>query len=348
MIRAVIAQCRRGWRRLRRAWMGQALILVYHRLGERTVDPWGLCVSPAHFDEHLAAIRRYARPQRLAQLFRGGELSAIPPRSVVVTFDDGYADSYRLGRPLLEKHDVPATVFVVSGRIGCTQEFWWDELERLLLEPGNRPPSLRLTIGGRIHEWALGETTRVATNRRPEDQTWKAWDQDHPTPYHSLYRALWLLLQTLSERERSRILEDLRTWAGCTSEARPSHRILSVEELGALAEGELVEIGCHTVTHPVLSTLPVGSQREEIQQSKRFLEGVLNRKISAFAYPYGQRTDYTPETTELVRQAGFTCACSNFAGVVRKGADPFQLPRLQVRDWDGDEFARRLTEWLET
>ena len=128
---------------------------------------------------------------------------------------------------------------------------------------------------------------------------------------------------------------------------RPNYRPLTIEEILTLAQGKLVDIGAHTITHSLLSARTSATQREEIQRSKIHLEEILGSPVTSFAYPYGGKSTYTAETVALVREAGFACACSVSAGVVRRNADPFRLPRLHVQDWDGEEFSQVLSRWLD-
>ena len=86
--------------------------------------------------------------------------------------------------------------------------------------------------------------------------------------------------------------------------------------------------------------LPVDLQRDEIQRSKAHLEEVLGHSVTSFAYPYGIST---PETVALVRATAFEYACSGSGKAIRRTTDHFQLPRVMVQDWDGEEFARRLS-----
>ena len=141
-------------------------------------------------------------------------------------------------------------------------------------------------------------------------------------------------------------MDELTAWAGMPAAGRPENLVLTEEELCSLADGKLVDVGAHTAHHPVLSSLTPSAQQEEILQGKHQLEGILGRPVVSFSYPYGGRQHYTAETVKLVRQSGFSCACSNFPAVVQRGTDRYQLPRFLVRDWDGDEFARRLQKWF--
>jgi peptidoglycan/xylan/chitin deacetylase (PgdA/CDA1 family) len=265
---------------------------------------------------------------------------------VVVTFDDGYADNLYGAKPLLERYDIPATAFLTVGYIGSEREFWWDELERLMLEPGRLPETLRVHINGSVCQWALGEAAEYSEASYRQHQRWNVKQKDDPSPRQRLYRSLCPLLRPLSEGERRSVLDELLAWAGVESVSRPTHRTLSPDEVVRLADGGLVEIGSHTMTHPVLSGMLIGTQQAEIRQSKARLEAILSREISSFAYPYGTQSDYTQETVGIVHEAGFVSACSNFPGLVQNGINPHELPRCLVRNWPGEQFARLLREWL--
>ena len=117
---------------------------------------------------------------------------------------------------------------------------------------------------------------------------------------------------------------------------------MSWDQARQMAACELTNLGAHTVNHPYLSALPLKEQREEILESKRSLEKQIGRPITSFAYPYGTRQSYTAETVGLLKELRFTFACSNYRERIGRRTDLFQLPRLVVRDWDGDQFLRQL------
>lgn len=315
---------------------------MYHRVAEIASDPWSLCVAPAHFAEHLEVLQKISHPLGLRSLSRSLQDGCIADLSVALTFDDGYADNLHNAKPLLERYGIPATVFLASGYIGGRREFWWDELDRLLLQPGTLPEVLRLNINGTPQEWELRKAACYPEDLWARHCSWRA-SEDPPTARHALYLTLWRLLQPLSESERLDVLEELIAWSRTEAGIRSKHRPLSIEEIVALERGNLVEIGSHTVTHPLLNKLSAARQRDEVQRSKAVLEEILGHPVGSFAYPYGA---YKTETVAVVRESGFHCACSTVAGVVEQRTDRFQLPRVQVENWDGEEFNRRLCAWL--
>ena len=159
------------------------------------------------------------------------------------------------------------------------------------------------------------------------------------SPRLKLFHAIHKLLRGLPSGLRTAKMDALLKWSGASREARPSYRALSTEELATLTKTSLMDFGGHTVTHPRLPEQELAVQREEIHGGKIALEEMVGRAVQSFSYPYGF---YSKPTVELVRQAGYTNACTCSERPTRSESDQFELPRLMVRDWDGDEFARRL------
>lgn len=110
-------------------------ILLYHAVAE-DVDgpsaPW--VISPAEFADHVAAVADSgARPITVAALAEMLETGAeVPANTVVLTFDDGFADMATGALPVLAAHQWPATLFVTTGAIGATASWM----------PGDRRPML--------------------------------------------------------------------------------------------------------------------------------------------------------------------------------------------------------------
>jgi peptidoglycan/xylan/chitin deacetylase (PgdA/CDA1 family) len=332
-LRRALGVAGRGPRRRRH----QPIVLLYHRIGHVPRDPQLLCVTPDHFADHLQVIAAHHRPVRLGGLGAG---------AVAVTFDDGYLDNLLVAKPLLERSDIPATVFVTSGHVRTGRPFWWDELEHLLLWPGRLPAALTLEVGRENLRWELGDDAAYVSDRDGDRTAWTVLDERDPGPREQIYRALCERFRALDETDRERALDHLRAVVERDDDADADAvmpRPLSPTELTLLADGNLIEVGAHTVTHPVLSRLPMERQREEVAGSKRQLEEILGRPVSSFAYPYGAPTDFDETTVSLVRAAGFGRACANVPGRVTRRTDPFRLPRLVVRDCDGDELTRRLS-----
>jgi peptidoglycan/xylan/chitin deacetylase (PgdA/CDA1 family) len=325
---------------LRRRFGNAACILVYHRIIELPSDPWQLCVSPQHFQQQMQALRELCYPVSLSNLpsLLHGRRRQLP---VAVTFDDGYADNLHQALPILQQYEIPATFFLVTGSIREQRELWWDELERVLLQPGSLPACLELTVQGESHSWHLGDTVEYSAEQADTHRPWRAW-QPPPTPRHAVYCALGTRLYSMAPEPRWIAVDAILRWAGIESVPRPTHRTLTRAEVATLAGHQLVEIGAHTANHRALGHLSAADQQREIDGGKNALQEMLARPVMSFAYPHG---DYTEETIDLVRRAGFQRACTTRPRLARRGADPFQLPRNCIGDVGGDATARSLSEW---
>jgi peptidoglycan/xylan/chitin deacetylase (PgdA/CDA1 family) len=296
------------------------LILRYHRIGEHDGDPFPLAVSAEHFAQHLDVLASGFRVLSLAELVRRLADGQPLGRAVVLTFDDGYADNLLVAKPLIERHGMSATVFVITGHTNAGGEPWNDELARILLTGDALPAFLELDVQGRHHRFDL--PTDAGRNARL-----------------ALYYKIWRLLVALPVDVQQATLDVLRDWAGKPSAVRPSRRMLTADEVAELAESGLIEVGVHTVNHVDLSAAPASVQKAEIEESKTACEAILKRPVTSFAYPYGRVGAATPD---LVRAAGFACACTCQKDLAGHHSASLLLPRHHVGDWDGDVFSARL------
>jgi len=297
-----------------------ALILIYHRVGDPGIDPFSTSVSADNFAQHLDVVRRTCTPVALADLVDALESGNVSPRAIAITFDDGYADNLHVAKPLLDEYGIPATIFVASGLVGRPGPPWWDELAGLLLGDQPLPARIELRDGERERSWPAAERG------------------------HELFREIYRLLRVMPDDRRAPLLTQLSDQAG-PCPALPQ-RLVTTEELRALADDGLVSIGCHTTSHPVLSALDAEAQRTEIEPAREALREMTGQKVESFAYPYGGRDDFDDRSIEIVRRAGFRYACTAEHGVALPGGDPHRLPRLWAQNRDGDWLSRMLRTWF--
>lgn len=327
---------RHAIRRAARRLVGRpavGLILLYHRVREPALDPWGLCVDPRRFAEHLELLQRRFRPLDL------GLLLSEPVRRhgrvpVAITFDDGYRDNLEVALPILESTDVPATFFVAGS--GEQDEFWWDELDRLLVVP-DLPTSIRLER--KAEEFTV---TLEHADDSPIDLGWRA-RQGPRTPRERAYLALWEDLSRMAPGARASTIARVRALIGADGDA-PRHPRLAPDEIASLAAHELATVGAHTLSHSRLSALSADAQLWEVAGSRASLESITGRPVERFSYPFGGSDDYGTEAVVAVRAAGFALACRTGRGAVGPAPDRWQLPRVNVPDIDAEGLERRLTD----
>jgi peptidoglycan/xylan/chitin deacetylase (PgdA/CDA1 family) len=331
--RAIARRAERGLERLGFA----SGILMYHRVARESYDPWDLCVTPRHFAEQMEVLKSAAACEPLAS-FSNRRWSRPSRRArLAITFDDGYRDNVVNALPILERYEIPATIFIVSGSIGSAQEFWWDTLERCLLRPERIPATLELEIAGGRQCWALRDDDAERGDGR---SAWRA-DSGRPTARQRAFLDLWELLVTMDTGERDRHLDALVSWAGIDAAPATERLPMSLDELVELAKHPLITIGCHTVAHSRLPDLPPAAQRRAIGDCRDALEEWTGREITTFSYPYGR---YNRVTSAIVRDLAFVLACSSRPATVTPLSDRWAMPRLQATDDDGDVFEHWLLD----
>ena len=316
VVEQAVAPLYRCFRRLKNRSLNlvdpPVIVLAYHRVTRLQTDPHQLAVTPDNFRAQMQYLRRNCRCLRFEDNWTG-----LREPAVVVTFDDGYADNLYQALPLLEEAELPATFFISSGILGSSDEFWSDDLERLLLAEGDRPP------------WFVLQD-------REYGGSWPTASREQCLLLHDrLHRCLLML----KAPRREDWLEQLRRWSGVERTGRDAYRVLTREEVRELAASPQVTVGSHGVTHTPLALLAEGVQRREILQSKYALEELVGREVTVFSYPFGGRGQYNEATRRLCREAGFRRAVTTLPGQVHRWTDPWQLPRQLVRNWDLETFA---------
>lgn len=305
------------WHRLLNLVDAPVVVLLYHRVTALASDPEMLAVSPTNFRDQMQYLKKNFSLVRFE-----ADWSGITEPSVAITFDDGYADNVLEALPILEELRVPATFFVATGTIGTRTEFWWNELERLILAAPELPARFSLDDGPSAKSWALAELSRL-----------------------QFYQEMVQALVACAPARRDELLARLRKWAGCTMGSSDLHRAMTIGELKQLAASDVATIGAHTVSHAQLSALTAAAQREEIERSKEQLGTWTGKDISVFSYPFGKRSQYTKESARLCREASFAKAAANFPGQAHRWTDPYQIPRHLVRDWPLEQFTTKLKEF---
>ena len=319
--------------RMLRAPAQLPVILMYHRVAQPPVDPWGLAVSPERFRDQLRTLKRKRQPLAMSDFAARLAGGVLPSDAVALTFDDGYLDNLEYAKPILEDEGVPATVLVTTGWLDSRKLFWWDALTRMILLR-REPFAGEVTIEAETIAFDIGQAEEWEPRK-----TWRSWDPPR-SERERLYIRLWEKLQRLDDDARERHVAELSALLGST-EALDEDRVMTSEELARLPSA-IVHIGAHAVTHQPLTSMSADKRRREIAQSRDTCRAITPAPIDGFCYPHG---DYDAETRAIVSELGFAWACTTESrGVADHSADPYALPRIMAPDISGEALLRHIEQ----
>jgi peptidoglycan/xylan/chitin deacetylase (PgdA/CDA1 family) len=288
------------------------VILIYHRvLAEPDpLRPWEPDARLFATQLDLLAEHFNVLPlQDAAARLRAGTL---PARALCITFDDGYADNFTIALPVLKARALPATVFVAPGYLD----------------------------GGRMFNDTVIETVRLANGTfdlRHADL--ERYELGTPAAKLAAIEQILGRIKYLDPRQR---LECAKRIGQGFEDRLPTDLMMTRTQVQQLhAAG--VEIGAHTMMHPILTRVGRAEAHAEILQSKRSLESITGAPVVSFAYPNGRpQRDYEREHVEIVRECQFEQAVSTAAGAASSASDSFQLPRVAPWDNTAHRYLARL------
>jgi peptidoglycan/xylan/chitin deacetylase (PgdA/CDA1 family) len=310
----------------------RALALVYHRVGERRLDPWRLTIEPEIFDRQMETLAHNWSPLSLTDLVEGFERRRLPERAVAVTFDDGYADNLEVAAPIMLEHGIPATLFVATELIDAGGPLWWDELAALLLERAQLPATLTLSsCNGQ--RWSIPP---VATGELRAAVSIQPWEASRGTRLRAFYE-VWLALRALDAPTRETALEEIADWADAP---RPSGRVLLTwDRLREFVALPGFGLGAHTLTHPVLPSCSSEDARAEIAGSADRLRERVGVEVEQFAYPFG---GWDQSLARLIAELGFRAAYTTDGKAISWSSSPHALPRVPAESHAPREFGGQL------
>ncbi len=298
-------------------------ILAFHGLcdgmGDEQVLDWSLHLPQSIFRRVCAFLASNYNVIPLSELvacLANGE--KLRPNSVVLTFDDGYASNYHLAFPVLKEFGLPATIFVATGFLDGVEKLWFQRADLALCRTQKEYLDWKFELGK--------ERLPLSTRRQRQEALARLLPELKRLPDADLLGEIGHLEHQLGLNEPS--IEDM------PAPMRP----MTWAQTRELQSSGLVDIGGHTHSHPVLSRCDPHAMRGEIFTCRDRIQAELGIKPTAFAYPNGSYRDYTKESVQLVKEAGFQSACGAHHFHIQPTTSVFELPRYGTPEsvWEAE------------
>jgi peptidoglycan/xylan/chitin deacetylase (PgdA/CDA1 family) len=304
---------------------GSLRILNYHRINhaqpDSVLDNDVISASPELFDQQMRFCKRHFDVISFTELeaaLDGG--APLPRRPLIISFDDGYEDNYRLAFPILRDHGLSATFCICVDPIGTDRLFWWDQVAYCVYT--HQDTHLSVAVAGKTLVFAL--PTRAARE----------------AALNTLLRAL----KEASNAQRLQAVTRLAALAVPRTERSVGRQSMTWDEVRALVAGGMT-IASHSMTHPVLARVEGdGELRYEVEQSKAILEREIGAPVRVFSYPVGGATAFNARVQAAVKAAGYRFALSYLGGFNTIGPhlDWYGMRRLHVDGLNAREFRTQL------
>lgn len=287
-------------------------VIFYHRVNELLFDQHNLCVSPVNFDQHMRYLKKNYNILRFEDDWQDTDRD-----SVVVTFDDGYLDNYENAIPILNELEIPATVFVSTSCLKGDREFWWDELETILLLED------------------IPETFCL------EDREYRCkWGTKSLGERMNCYRAVRRMMMNWTNYEkRCAWMNQLWEWSGYSRRTRMQNQTITDAICKEISEMKNITIGNHTVSHPGLGSLGWEDQMKEIKEAKQHLEKLTGKKVETLSYPLGS---YNEDTEQACKEVGIRKAATIERKLWNPHESPYEIPRFCIQNWNLWQFKAEL------
>lgn len=273
-------------------------VFIFHRVLPKPDPLFPNEPDAKQFDRIVSWVRTWFQVIPLDTAVDALKTANLPARAAVITFDDGYADNYTVALPILLNHKVPATFFIATGYLDGGR-MWNDTITE----------SIRQFPSGHLD---LSAQDLGCYQTGTDEQKRKAIGE------------IIAKAKYFPPNRRTEITDDI---ARLTKAKLPDNLMMTSEQVRKMRASGM-QIGAHTVSHPILARSELMDARYEITTSKATLEKILQEPVTIFAYPNGKPVaDFRPEHAQLIRDAGFKAAVSTAWGSADMNTDLYQIPR---------------------
>ena len=292
-------------------------ILAYHRIAnyglDYQFDEHLISATPEEFEWQISYLKSnyniVSFKDVIQTLAKHGEL---PQRAVIVTFDDGFYDNYEIAYPLLIKYKVPATFFITTGYINKRHLFWFDQCAYIC-----KKISTKLVLYGAKHNKLYTIDNRITKCGDPAYQLLK-------------------IMKQISNIDRLSVIDQLNKYMVNNNLVIDSDDQLNLpmswENIIEMHKSGQIEIGSHTVSHPILSRLSNEEITYELSHSKLEIEDHLGAVCTTLAYPVGGEDDINDFVIQEAERLGYKMASSYIKGGNNLNYDSnfYKLNRIHI------------------
>lgn len=283
-------------------------VLLYHRFSKKP-DLTGIKTESRVFDWQLSLLKRSWNVLTLGQFLAAfHKKQTLPARTAVITIDDGYLDFYEVAYPLLLKYNLPATFFPTINFVVGHSWLWPDILSYILDKASGA--SLKIVYEQSVFQGQI----------------------ENPGKRRQLWQQLSDFCSELPDRRKWDFIRALSKMTGVKVPPEPvvEYAPVNYDQLREMSQNG-IEIGAHSLNHPILSRVDENVLEKELCEPKEILEAQLGIEIHSLAYPSGRAIDINATVVQYAKKCGYLGAV-----VTRRDhewytrPDPFQVPRIGV------------------
>jgi peptidoglycan/xylan/chitin deacetylase (PgdA/CDA1 family) len=280
--------------------------VVFHNISESEspyISGIRVTITPEKFESALKFLTAHYVPVSLQDVITDCEGQGLPPRAILVTFDDAYASVAQWAAPICRRYGVPAAFFVNAAF-----------LDNQRLAPDNLVCYVANTLGMKT----INAAVRAVADKQALELQCLSEVFDH-------------FLPAISLSEREVFLDALRQFSGVDESrlANDAKLYLTRTQVRELASSDF-EIGNHTYTHTHCRTLSQQDFASEVDRNRADLEALSGTKVRSFSVPYGSVNDLTRELVEHLERSGYQAVFLSESVANPRSADLFRMDRIST------------------